>query len=98
MGTPLSPEGILVALLKKTDNFDLMISRFQLIHPHQAFVLLKNCFSIPKMQYIFRNSPIFKDPLSLQNFDEKLINGLAPLLNIPFNEFSWTQANLPVSV
>ena len=75
-----------------------MISRIQLKHPHQAFLLLKNCFSIPKLQYISLTSPTFKDHLSLEYFDEKLRNSQASLLNFHLKEFSWTQDTLPVSV
>ena len=47
--TPLFPEVVPVALQKKADDLDLMINCLQRIHPHQALVLLKNYFSIPKL-------------------------------------------------
>ena len=65
LGTPLSHDGIPAALEEKSDDLDLMISHLQVIHPHQAFVLLKKCFSIPKLQYLLRTSPNFKYPISL---------------------------------
>ena len=59
LGAPLSVEGIPVALRTKTEELDKLISRLELVDPHEAFVLLKNCFSIPKLQYILRTSPTF---------------------------------------
>ena len=31
----------------------------EVLNPHQAFVLLKNAFAIPKLQYVLRASPTY---------------------------------------
>ena len=71
LGALLSVEGIPAALKKKTEDLDKLISRLEFVDPHEAFVLLKNCFSIPRLQYILRTSPTFLCQDELVRFDEK---------------------------
>ena len=57
LGAPLSDTGIPAEILRKKENLDLMVSRLQAVDNHQAFVLLRNAFSISKLQYVLRASP-----------------------------------------
>ena len=57
LGSPISAQGVRKELNIKLTDLKRMISRLNIIDPHQAFVLLKNSFTIPKMTYLLRSSP-----------------------------------------
>ena len=48
---------------------DNIIENLELIEPHQAFFILKNCLSIPKLIYLLRSAPCFKCKEKLEVFD-----------------------------
>ena len=73
-----------------------MAQRLKLIENHQAFALLKNCFSLPKLQYILRASPAYKSNDNLARFDEILVAALSTVTNVQFEGDSLIQAGLPV--
>ena len=55
LGTPIgSLEEIDVVLTKKISDFQRLTCRLKQLCAHDAFYLLKNCFSLPKLQYILR--------------------------------------------
>ena len=60
LGAPLAEEGLSDAVLGKCEDLERLVSRLELIESHQAFVLYKNCFAIPKPQYVLRASPAYK--------------------------------------
>ena len=72
-----------------------MISRLNLIDPHQAFVLLKNSFAIPKLTYLLRSAPAYHHVDLLQEFDKMLRDSMSNITNIEFSDEAWTQACLP---
>ena len=49
LGAPVSAHGVRVEIQSKLNALERMISKLDLIDPHQAFILLKNSFVIPKM-------------------------------------------------
>ena len=90
LGAPHSVEGRSVALRKKTEELDQLISRLGFFDPHEAFVLLKKCFSVPRLQYIQRTSPTFLCQDELVCFDEKVRDGLEAILNVDLQDGAWT--------
>ena len=71
--------------------------RLHLLHAHDAFCLLKNAFTLPKMLYTLRTTPCFLSS-QLQSFDDLQRSLLADIANIPLdaNDSAWAQAVLPV--
>jgi len=53
----------------KTKMLDNIIENLKLTEPHQAFFILKNCLSIPKLMYLLRSAPCFKCKEELEVFD-----------------------------
>ena len=49
LGSPLHQDSIPLHLKAKTKMLDNIIENLELIEPHQAFCILKNCLSIPKL-------------------------------------------------
>ena len=61
-------------------------------------MLLKNCFSIPKLQYLLRSSPAYKKEDDLKDFDQTLKEAVSLITNVAFKDESWDQATLPVGL
>ena len=64
---------------------------------HDALVLLRSSFSIPKLQYLLRTAPCFKSQ-RLQAYDDGLRLFLCAVVNINLGplDSAWFQACLPV--
>ena len=95
LGSPIAAQGVQSEIQSKLNALKIMISRLHLIDPHQAFVMLKNSFAIPKMTYLLRSSPAYQQDDLLQEFDLTLRNSMSSITNIEFTDDSWTQASLP---
>ena len=61
-----------------------MASKLEVLNPHQAFVLLKNAFAIPKLQYVLKPSPAYLCREELRVFDRALFDSLGRVANIPY--------------
>ena len=44
---------------EKREALERMTSKLEVLNPHRTFVLLKNAFAIPKLQYVMRASPAY---------------------------------------
>ena len=73
-----------------------MVEKLKRIDPHQATVLLKNAFSLPKLLFTLRSSPAYLEEELLARFDESVREALSSITNIAFNDDSWSQATLPI--
>ena len=98
LGAPLSDEGLAAAVGAKRQDLERLVSRLEQIERHQAFSLLKNCLAIPKLQYVLRASPAYKQSAELKRFDETLVATLSKVTNVRFGDSSLAQAVLPVSL
>jgi len=96
LGAPIgSSEEIDVILSKKLAEFQRLATRLKMLSAHDAFFLLKNCFSLPKLQYILRCAPCYHSPV-LVKYDDMIRDTLQSILNITLTESAWLQATLPV--
>ena len=85
------------ALTTKVNQLKRMGERLQLLSAHDAILLLKHSFSLPKLLYNLRTAPCFLFPV-LQVYDELLKSTLSGITNSHFGEYdlAWSQATLPV--
>ena len=98
LGAPIHVDGINAALATKKVELEVMAERLVQLDNHQAFILLKNCFAIPKLQYLLRASPAYLDTVGLFNFDETVRKALTNITNVLFMNESWVQATFPVKL
>ena len=96
LGSALTDEALPGLLEEKQDDITRLVSRLELIEPHIAMILLKNCFSIPKLMYILRTSAAFKFLANLNMIDNIVRKGLSSITNVDFDDEAWQQATLPV--
>ena len=97
LGAPIFPEAIKNVLSVKLSNLQEMTHRLNEIDQHEAFFLLKNCFSIPRWVYFLRTAPCFTKPEILIKFDQTIKSSLSDLLNISLTDAAFDQASLPVA-
>ena len=92
-----SVEGIEDTIRAKTQALAVMGDRLRFLHVHDAFCLLRNAFTLPKILYTLRTAPCFLSPL-LQIFDNLQRSLLADIANssLDANDPAWAQAVLPV--
>ena len=62
-----------------------------------VFLMLKNCFSLPKLLYFLRTSTCFNHPALLEKYDKTVRDGLSKVCNVNFDDISSTQLALPDS-
>ena len=56
LGSPLHQVSAPVHLKAKIKVLDSITENFEVIEPHQAFFILKNCLSIPKLTYLLHSA------------------------------------------
>jgi hypothetical protein len=95
LGAPIGTN-IGVSLENKLHSLQQLFKRLMLLESHDAFFLLKNCFSIPKLSYILRCAPCYSNG-ELLRFDDFIRNTLQSLINVSLSDTAWDQASLPVS-
>ena len=96
LGAPIMPGGIANILSSKQECLELMCSRLEDLDRHEAFFLLKNAFSMPKLNYFLRTAPCYTDSDSIQKFDQTLHSTLQKILNVKLDDNAWDQASLPI--
>ena len=64
---------------------------------HSEFVLLRSCFSLPKVSYLLRTCPPLPEYLTIwEKFDGHLRDALNSIIGTNLSDFAWAQAQLPV--
>ena len=97
LGAPVDIRGIPGTINEKREALERMTSKLEVLNPHQAFVLLKNAFAIPKLQYVLRASPAYLCREELQIFDRALFDSLGRVTNVSLEGDVCKQAGFPVN-
>ena len=98
LGAPIFPNAIENSLEPKLQKLILMSQRLKEIDAHDAFFLLGNCFSMPKLTYTIRTSPCFLKSEILNKYDSVIKNCLQDILNISLEEPAGDQATLLIKL
>ena len=72
-----------------------MIKRLKHMDAHTSLFLLQKSIWLPRLQYLLRATPIYKQKTILADIDNVLRLAVTVLLNIRFEDSSWEQAVLP---
>jgi len=97
LGAPVgSQQSVDLVLENKLTELQRLSHRLKGLAAHDAFYLLRNCFSLPKLQYTLRCSPCFTSPV-IARYDECIRTTLELILNVQLADKAWQQASLPVS-
>jgi hypothetical protein len=97
LGAPIGTnQGTDLVLSQKLNELKRLTDRLKVLCAHDAFYLLKNCFALPKLQYVLRSAPCYSCPI-LAEYDDVIRRTLQSILNISMSDVAWDQATLPVS-
>ena len=98
LGSPIgNSESISQAIHRKCEKLKLLKSRLCLLYAHDALLLLRHTFAIPKLLYILRTAPCFQSH-SVYVFDSILRSAVSEITNICLDdEHVWFQSSLPVA-
>ena len=100
LGSPLGEDGcVAVAIREKVEALERLGERLKRLTAHDALLLLRNCFALPKLMYILRTVPCFRLP-ALQSYDDCLREKLSHVTNnnLERGDSVWEQATLPVGL
>ena len=96
LGSPIGDvNSISDAISQKLHLLQTMADRLQHIPSHDALVLLRNSFAIPKLLHLLRSSPSFLSS-RLKDCDLTLRSAISTITNSHLDDDAWTQASLPV--
>ena len=99
LGAPICDPQLRDQLLSGQHTVEKIVRRLQqLDEKHQAFFLLKNYASAPRLLYLLRSSPAHDHPALLARIDETVRRGVVAVTNVDLHGTSWRQATLPVSM
>ena len=97
LGSPIGQSASIdAAITSRVEALKFMGHRLTNFWKHDALILLRHSFAIPRILYILRTTPCFSSPC-LESFDRELRSTVGAVLNISLEEDSaWSQATLPV--
>ena len=90
---------VAVAIREKVEALERLGERLKRLTAHDALLLLRNCFALPKLMYILRTAPCFRLP-ALQSYDDCLREIVSHVTNnnMERGDSAWEQATLPVGL
>ena len=97
VGAPVDIQGIPGTIHEKREALERMTSKLGVLNPHQAFVLLKNAFAIPKLQCVLRASPAYLYGEELSVVDRAVFDSIGRVANMSLEGNVCKQAGLPVT-
>lgn len=96
LGAPIFEDAIPSLVKSKLEHFTLTSRRLFEIKPHMAMFIVRLCLFTPKFIYLLRCCPFWKFPSVTSSIDSTLRNTVAKILNLQFDDRTWTQATLPI--
>ncbi|KAJ2937326.1 hypothetical protein O0L34_g17637 [Tuta absoluta] len=96
LGAPIFAEAVSADLQTKTSALSSLAKHLEHLSAHVSLILLRSCFSMPKITYTIRTAPTWLFPREVASFDETLKHALEGILNIQLDDTQWTQASLPI--
>ncbi|KAI0980528.1 hypothetical protein GJ496_005835 [Pomphorhynchus laevis] len=88
-----SERSIIAAIEQLTHSAPKLCS----LNPHDALYILRNCISLPKIEYLLCSAPCI-DSVQTKCFDNVIRSTLRELLNFNKTERTWRQATLLVGL
>jgi hypothetical protein len=96
LGSPLLDKAVRECLSSKQEALEKLTTRLQTIDAHPALFLLKNCFALPKLLYVFRSAPCYTHVDLLSQIDAVIQASAEKICNVRFDGIGWDQAKLPL--
>ena len=95
LGSPLHDQGLKPAVERAAEMVSLLCDRLQELDAHLALFFLTHYISAPRLTYLLRSCPTFKESINLTQVDETVKMALSKAVNVDVTGEAWTQATLP---
>ena len=95
LGAPLDEAGSRAAKEAAGGTISRMCERIRALDSHTAVFFLTHHTSAPRLQYLLRSSPMYKNPNELRDIDEMVRATLTDVCNVDIADRAWIQATLP---
>ena len=82
LGALIYPRHLAKAIIEKHDDLIRMAGRLEQIDARETFLLLKNCFALPKLPYIVRASPTYLNGAQLRAFDRTVCETISKISGV----------------
>ena len=96
LGSPLDATGIQAATESAADTVSTLCNRILALDTHTAVFFLSHHVSAPRLQYLLRSSPMYKNGKGLQEIDNMVRTALTDVCNVKMEDGTWIQATLPL--
>ena len=96
LGSPLGTKSLADLLEKKINELEKVNRTVKKPDAHYVFLMLKTCFSLPRLLYFFRTSTCFIHPALLKKYDKTVGDGLSKVCNVILDDILKTQLALPI--
>ena len=98
LGSPLGHTALQHALEEKREKIENLCKNLPLLPSHVAFFLLRHCFAIPKLMYLFRTAPTFVFMNSVEIITSYIRGAVQTVSNILITNREWDQLTLPIKL
>ena len=98
LGSPLGSKSQADLLEKKINELEKVNGIVEKLDAHYCSIMLKNCFSLPKLLYFLRTSTYFNHQTLLEKYVKTVRDGLSKACNVNIDDISSTQLALPAEM
>ena len=95
LGAPIGQKSVISAVEAKLGDLKRLCNQLETLPAHVAFFLLKNYFYIPKLLYMFRTAPVYRNLYELTKFDTEIRQSFERIINVDINDPRWELLSLP---
>ena len=95
LGSPLHETGIQAATDIAAGTVSMLCDRIRALDTHTAVFFLAHHVSAPRLQYLLRSSPMYRNQVGLRGIDEIVRSTLTDVCNVNIGDRAWIQATLP---
>lgn len=98
LGAPITVDNIDYVFEKKFNEVRTLLRRLVDMKFHIAYYLMKNCFLVPKLNYLMRTSPTWKIKQQIDSMDQDIKKTVEAIINTKLSEEKWRLSTLPVNL
>ena len=95
LGSPLTEAALPAATTGAATIIDRMCSRIRHLDAHTGLFLLVHYTAAPRLAYLLRSAPLYREPGPLLAVDKAVRETLAAVSNVVIDDMAWQQASLP---
>ena len=96
LGSPMTEAALPAATTKAAATIDRMCSRISRLDAHTGLFLLAHYTAAPRLTYLLRSAPLYREPGPLLSIDRTVRNTLTAVTNVVIEDAAWDQASLPL--